>query len=131
MANPLMAELVRRAIDDGVLLRLIDDKRGSAGERQALARRVLAARAQCWRRPRQRPASLDDPADPWTDEAFAARGAPARRARHAGHRLAIGRRRPRRCACPGLAAQAWPRSSVGSTSWPGCSRPAEPMQSIV
>jgi DNA-binding transcriptional MocR family regulator len=73
MANPVMAELVRRAIDDGVLMRLIEAKRRIGRERQALARRVLGG-AGAMLAPTHANALhlwMTLP-DPWTDEAFAA-----------------------------------------------------------
>ncbi|MEJ0067631.1 MAG: PLP-dependent aminotransferase family protein [Pseudomonadota bacterium] len=72
MAPPLMAEMVRRWIESGLLMRFIDEKRRIGRDRQALARRILgptgtviapthANALHLW-------AALPEP---WTDEAFA------------------------------------------------------------
>lgn len=73
MANPVMAELVRRTIDDGVLQRLIEDKRRIGRERQALARRVLGAAGASMAPTHAHALHLwMTLPEPWTDEAFAA-----------------------------------------------------------
>ena len=92
MANPVTAELVRRAIDDGVLMRLIEAKRRLGRERQALARRVLGDAGAVLAPTHANALHLwMTLPEPWTDEAFAAEARRRGVLLTAGTGFAIGR----------------------------------------
>jgi len=92
MAPPLMAEVVRRWIESGLLMRFIADKRRMGRERQALARRALAEAGAVVAptHPNALHLWVGLP-EPWTDEAFAAEARRNGVLVTAGAHFAIGR----------------------------------------
>lgn len=92
MAPPLMAEVARRWVESGLLMRFVAEKRRIGRERQALARRLLAdtGATMAPTHPNALHAWLALP-EPWTDEAFAAEARRNGVLVTAGAHFAIGR----------------------------------------
>jgi DNA-binding transcriptional MocR family regulator len=92
MATPLMAEVVRRWVDAGVLMRFIEEKRRLGRERQATARRILGATGVTIAPTHANALHLWMALpEPWTDEAFAAEARRNGVLVTAGTHFAIGR----------------------------------------
>ena len=90
MAAPLMAEVMRRWVEGGEFMRFVAAKRRIGRERQALARRLLAAAPIAPVHPNALHLWLALP-EPWTDEAFAAEAQRNGVLVTAGTHFAIGR----------------------------------------
>jgi DNA-binding transcriptional MocR family regulator len=92
MAPPVMAEIVRRWVESGLLMRVVADKRRIGRERQALARRWLADTGATIAptHPNALHLWVALP-EPWTDEAFAAEARRNGVQLTAGAHFAIGR----------------------------------------
>ena len=92
MAPPLMAEVVRRWVESGLLMRFVADKRRIGRERQALARRWLAETGATVAPTHENALHLWVALpEPWTDEAFAAEARRNGVQLTAGAHFAIGR----------------------------------------
>jgi DNA-binding transcriptional MocR family regulator len=92
MAPPMMAEIVRRWVESGLLMRFVADKRRIGRERQALARRRLAETGATIAPTHESALHLWVALpEPWTDEAFAAEARRNGVSVTAGAHFAIGR----------------------------------------
>src|SRR5260221_3337210 len=92
MATPLMAEVMRRWVDSGTVMRLVEQKRRIGRERQAAARRILGSAGATIAPTHANALHLWMALpEPWTDEAFAAEARRNGVLVTAGTHFAIGR----------------------------------------